>query len=127
MNRFLFLVIAILSFIFTACEGYTTREYIVKNNTNDTIIVQFQGILFSDEQTEKIGPNSQSSIYYTDQRGGNANPGLVNETFDHVVVYNIFGDSICPNMLENDSWQIDSEQKNKVPSNYYHTFTYTQN
>lgn len=127
IKRRLFHIAALLAWCsLFACEGNTTRVWMVRNSSEDAIKVtsKMHQNYQEGSDTLLIPPATFGTFGINDQRGGTANPGSPSDYIITLQISNASNDSITKDYREDSNWTIRSQHRKKVPSDYLHEFTF---
>lgn len=109
-----------------ACEGNTTRDWVISNQTDEALEIEFQ--LTSDASSntiEQLEANESITVGTWDQRGGTEDPGSPSEQIQVLTITSESGQTSGIDFRDEANWSIESEHRSKVRSDYYHEFTFT--
>lgn len=113
----------LILFGFASCEGETTRNWFIKNNSSGAIIVTDHSIKTNEVSSVTIPSGSSQVIEITYQRGGSTRADFASETFYSITVINALGDTTTKDCINEGSWIYEIIHRKKVPSiyeqNYY--------
>lgn len=117
--------LSILAGLFTAiilssCEGNTTREWKVINNSSQAFQVDMKSN-FNSEKIVTIETGKSETIYVYDTRGGQDDAGNTSDYFESLEIVNL-SNSVRKDILNSSNWKAESEHVKRVPSHYEHKF-----
>ena len=121
-----FILIAIASLALVACEGNTDRFWMLKNASQQILVVstQFVGI-FEQSVQDTVQPGKTLQLATTNQMGGvlsaDENPG---EQFLFWEIKTLAGDTCTKNRLLTENWTRTVTSVSKMPSNQRHEYTF---
>ena len=123
MKQVLFTAIALLFVILlSSCEGNTTREWKIRNNSSTIIYANFD-VIQSPVTADTIPPGETQTFAISDARGGNEDPGGPLDGVNSILIFNT-SDTLKKDYTLETNWLISSEQKKKRPSDYYHEYIF---
>ena len=125
MNKWLTGASLILTtLVLFGCEGNTTYEAVAVNRTYGGIRVQATPI-YGEITDTVLTPGNSITLYIWDKRGGSsttANPSIF---FNSFVLTNQLGDTVTRDHTVMENWEVEIEHRKKVPSDYYHRYTFS--
>lgn len=107
--------------ILTSCEGNTTREWIVINNSSEAFQVAMKSN-FSTEKVVTIETGKSKVIYVNETLGGQDNAGNTGEYFESFEIVNL-SNTERKDIQASSNWKSESEHAKRVPSHFEHKFT----
>lgn len=119
ITRLLYLFVLILLF---SCEGYTSYQLDIENKSSETIYVEGNSF-FSGSIDTVIQSNQKITVSFYDQMGGRSNSGKASDYIDSLLVFSEF-DTVIKDYRVSENWLIDSRQVKRIPSEYFHQFTF---
>ncbi|MDX2360739.1 MAG: hypothetical protein QNK23_08025 [Crocinitomicaceae bacterium] len=124
MNVKFFFVSALMLFVFTACEGETTRTWTVQNNSSSTIYVT--SATYAGSSTSDSVLANQSQIIATDVLDeGTDSEGIPSEEFSSFSVSNSSGVSTTKSYQNVENWNSTIEQTKSTPATFEHQYIFT--
>ena len=116
----LFVTVALLG-----CEGQTTREWYVQNDSSRQLTIYADMVFYSNFiDTVIIAPYSADMISFNEVRGGQDYAGPAVRQGDSVDVVAQPPDSLTKDIINETNWLVETDHKRKIPSFYYHRFTF---
>ncbi len=125
MNNVLkiFTALAII-FILSSCEGNTTKEWTINNDTSQTIYVTGNDKVLSVSINESISAGDSKTILVTDMRGGTDQYQNPADHLDSLVIINSNSDSTTKDYMIEANWEILIDERSSIPSDYLHTYDF---
>ena len=130
MRRLLYLSATLIGL--ASCDGQTTNEFIVVNDSSKRIILDSELFTESaDSNLTVIPPESEVMIYFWSSLGGNSSPALENlvEISDSLFLASTMissdGDTLAKPFHNIRAWEITSNQRSKFPSTWEHFHRFT--
>ncbi len=120
------ILIAFVSLALVACEGNTDRFWILKNASQQSLVVstQFVGI-FEQSVQDTVQPGKQIQLATASQMGGvlnpDENPGV---PFQFWEIKTMAGDTCTKNRHMAENWTRTVTSVSKIPSNQRHEYTF---
>ncbi len=110
-----------LGIILSSCEGNTTREWKVTNNSSQAFQVDIKSN-FNMEKLVTIETGKSEVIYVYETRGGDDDAGNTAEYFESFEIVSL-SDSVRKDVQASPNWKSESEHAKRVPSHFEHKFT----
>lgn len=111
--------------LLVACEGNTDTIFEVENETADTLYFKWIAIRYDTSlvESEMILPNSTHMVLYESTLGGRKEVPAISEYMGNPYLTNATGDTAQINLAVEDTWDIISTERRKVPANWEHRYT----
>jgi hypothetical protein len=98
----------------TSCDGLTTYEKIVVNDSSDTLeIFVYSSYKVADSSRHTIDPGKMATIFYDDNLGGNSNPQPCLVQFDSIKVLLPEEKILSKNINEEGNWELSITSKRR--------------
>ncbi|MAZ37660.1 MAG: hypothetical protein CL842_09445 [Crocinitomicaceae bacterium] len=107
--------------VLSSCEGNTTREWKVINNSSEAFQVDMKSN-FSSEKVVTIETGKSETIYVNDTRGGQDDAGNTSDYFESSEIVNL-SNTERKDIQASSNWKSESEHAKRVPSHFEHKFT----
>ena len=106
-----------------SCEGLTSVERIIENNSSSEInvVVIFDEI---DTLNSYIEMGGSELIRITEQLGGQPTASSPGNTISSLLIINESGDTLRKDYTVDENWLIEIEERSRIPSTYYHAYTF---
>ena len=118
----LFGILAFTS-LFLSCEGSTTRERRITNNSSTSIHVVADGANLSN-YNKSITPSMNEGFFTSQQRVGTQTLEDPASGVNNIEIVNTFGDTCTKDFFLIDNWDIKTERKSEIPSEWKHEYTF---
>ncbi len=121
MRTFSILVGLFTAIALSSCEGNTTREWKVINNSSQAFQVDMKSN-FNMEKVVTIETGKSEVIYVYETRGGNDDAGNTGDYFESFEIVNM-SNTVRKDIQASSNWKAESEHVKRVPSFYEHKFS----
>ncbi len=105
------------------CEGNTTYEAVADNRTETGIRIKAEPAVGETTDTVLM-PGASITLYIWDKRGGSSDPANPSGFFRSLTITNQQGDTVTRDYTLMENWEMEIEHRKKVPSDYYHRYTF---
>jgi hypothetical protein len=120
---FIKIVLPLLILFLASCEGSTSREWIVSNESSTTIKVEATLTHETDTVYKIIASGEKKIITITTEDKGNSLPQQAYDVFTYFLITNADGESTDMQYADNDSWDIYIEETKNNPPHFEMTYT----
>ena len=125
MKHFIFkLTFFLVAITFISCEGNTTYEWKIKNDASNSIFLEIDSSFVGLNEDTILSGETKTILIY-DKMGGSSNSGDAIR-WGNLLIYKL-NDTLVKNTDLESNWTIFTEQRHKIPSDYYHEFTFKLN
>lgn len=121
-SKLLGIALPIIIIFLASCEGNTTRDWRVDNQSSTTIYVESCLTGTVDTTVRVIDPEVMKTITITSEDKGNSIPQEAYEVFTHFLIFNA-SDTIEKNFTKNENWDIYIEHTKSNPDHFEMIYT----
>lgn len=112
-----------LNLLLISCEGNTDRTREIRNNTSRTINVFTAGTYIS-VFNQSVSKNKTETLFITSQRGGSYYLESPAMGMTSMLITNATGDTCTKDYKLDNNWEIQVEERSKIPSDWQHKYTF---
>lgn len=107
-----------LAVVFVGCEGETTKTFIVRNDSDESVLVDAETV-YGHVFLDSIPTGNSREIAINQQLGGVKDPTDPLFEFERFLVINPTSDTA---EYQSNNWNISVDRRKKVPAIYHHQY-----